>query len=268
MTKTFTVFSGANISENASGGLVLDYVTNASGSVATLLDSGTAIVSSCAYWPYGEISSTSGTQPHPFAYAGSAGYYKDVPSRLYVRMRHLRADLCIWLSKDPTWPNESPYSYASGTPLTRLDFDGLQDTGFWTPDLGKGIVDFRKDVDCAYKQRAEAESRARKICKPRGWGSPRSDYTRCNALYHCIGACIIYKRCGAAVAELIDLRDYCGVLKHLNDSKYGHGQDDDVHNNGFGRRAAAAGRDCSNYCTFYAASGWLRWGQASPYVGG
>src|SRR5438067_6061627 len=100
MRVRYTVVGGEVIAEKRAGVRRL-YVPDPLGSTVALLDNTQTQTDTFAYWPYGEERSRTGTTPTPFRFVGTAGYYRDSGSRVYVRARHLDISKGRWLVRDP-----------------------------------------------------------------------------------------------------------------------------------------------------------------------
>jgi len=111
--------------EEDRGGVVTCYVSDTLGSVVKTTDASGNITSSTTYWPFGEVRTSSGTNPSPWGFVGTLGYYKDALARLYVRMRSLRTDLSRWLTVDLLWPWQASYGYVGNMPTWNIDIAGL-----------------------------------------------------------------------------------------------------------------------------------------------
>jgi|GEM_PF-4850289 len=77
------------------------------------------------YWSYGEIRTSTGTNPSNWGYVGFLGYYTDSDNSIYVRARIFRPDLTRWLTVDPFWPSQVAYGYVMGNPINLVDPSGL-----------------------------------------------------------------------------------------------------------------------------------------------
>ena len=94
----YTNFGGQIVHENR-GGTERQYVSDTLGSTIALTDSGTAVTDTWDYWPYGEVMSRTGTNPTPFTFVGTLGYFKDLLDKLlYVRARHFQPNYGRWLT--------------------------------------------------------------------------------------------------------------------------------------------------------------------------
>lgn len=129
MAVTCGNFGGRIVSENR-GGVEKDYVRDTLGSTAMLLDSSGSITDEWTYWPYGEVRSRTGTTPTAFTFGGTLGYFADGLMRLYIRARYYLPETARWLTVDPLWPAESPFSYAEDAPSAFTDPAG---TSIHTP---------------------------------------------------------------------------------------------------------------------------------------
>jgi RHS repeat-associated protein len=141
MKARYTVLDGEVLAEKR-GGVRHELVPDSLGSTVALLDSGQAISDTFAYWPYGEERTRTGTTATPFRFVGTQGYYRDSPSRSYVRARFLDQARARWMTPDPRAAGHehgSPYVYAAARPTTDLDPSGLLPAsttkgGFGCPD--------------------------------------------------------------------------------------------------------------------------------------
>src|SRR5438046_8296858 len=90
-TVRYTTVNGEVIAEKRAGVRRL-YLPDPLGSTVALLDNTQAQTDTFTYWPYGEERVRTGTTPTPFRFVGTAGYYRDSPTRAYVRARSLSLD--------------------------------------------------------------------------------------------------------------------------------------------------------------------------------
>jgi len=125
MSVSYAMVSGRLVQENR-GGAVTRYVPDTLGSVIQTRDASGAQTSSTEFWPYGEVRTSSGTNPSPWGFIGTLGYFADTLKRLYVRARYYLANMPTWLTVDPLWPMQMPYAYAGCNPVTDVDPSGLQ----------------------------------------------------------------------------------------------------------------------------------------------
>jgi RHS repeat-associated protein len=112
------------VEENRVGTLTT-YVPDTLGSVIQTLDASGGQTSSAEYWPFGELRTSSGTNPSPWGFVGTLGYYADTLLRLYIRARCYLANAARWIIVDPLWPITKTYAYASSNPITKSDPSGL-----------------------------------------------------------------------------------------------------------------------------------------------
>jgi len=106
------------------GGVVTDYLPDTLGSCIGTVSSVGVVTSTTDYYPYGEVASSTGTNPSPWGFCGLLGYFADSLNRLYVRARVLRTDLTRWLTVDPLWPHEVAYQYVDLDPVIYSDSFG------------------------------------------------------------------------------------------------------------------------------------------------
>jgi len=123
MSVTYATVNGVLVEENRTG-TVTTYVADTLGSVVKTVDEAGATTSGTTYWPYGEVRTSSGSNPSPWRFVGILGYYNDVTARLYIRARTFRADVARWLSVDPLWPKVTAYDYAKQIPTIAVDPSG------------------------------------------------------------------------------------------------------------------------------------------------
>jgi|GEM_PF-6459866 len=114
--------------ERAGTGARTDYLCDALGSVTGTSDSSGAVVNTYRHKPYGTQLAKAGAGADPnFQWVGTSGYRMTSLSHSshYVRARHYAQEHGTWTTVDPLWPNQLPYSYAYGNPVTVIDFAGL-----------------------------------------------------------------------------------------------------------------------------------------------
>lgn len=138
MSVVYATVNGRLVQENR-GGVITRYVADTLGSVIQTRDVAGNQTSSTTYWPFGEVRTHSGTNPSPWGFCGTLGYYTDAAGRLYVRERSLRTELARWLTVDAYWPSLAPYQYAFSNPISYTDASGM----FPTPDCS-GMSDCLK----------------------------------------------------------------------------------------------------------------------------
>jgi len=96
------------------------------GNVRQLTDSTQTVTDTLTTDAFGVQKASSGSTVNPYKAFGGWGYFTDTPSRLYVRLRHLRVDLGGWLSRDPA---EGPWNrrvniYSIVDPINHIDPSG------------------------------------------------------------------------------------------------------------------------------------------------
>ncbi|MBX3096224.1 MAG: hypothetical protein KF812_05125, partial [Fimbriimonadaceae bacterium] len=94
-------------------------------SVIKTTDASGNVTSTTKYWPFGEVRTSTGTNPSPWGFVGTLGYFKDTLTRLYVRARTYRADLSRWVTVDPLWPFQPAFIYVEALPTVYMDPSGL-----------------------------------------------------------------------------------------------------------------------------------------------
>jgi RHS repeat-associated protein len=119
----YLTVDGEILSETRDG-VERDYLPDPLGNTVALLDSTQSKTDTFTYWPYGETRSHTGTNPTPFTWVGTLGYYSDA-SGAYARARTVSKELGRWVQVDPLWPEESAYGYVGGRPVSQSDRWGL-----------------------------------------------------------------------------------------------------------------------------------------------
>ena len=125
MSVTYTNFGGQLVHENR-GGVESFYTADPLGSVVDVRNSSGTQTFAATYWPYGEIRTSTGTNPSQFDFVGALGYYRENANRAYVRARVLRKELGRWLNVDPLWPSQSAFGYVRGRAPQLTDPSGLR----------------------------------------------------------------------------------------------------------------------------------------------
>jgi RHS repeat-associated protein len=125
---TYTNFNGRIVSETRNG-VHSDYLRSTNANTIGLVNAAHVITDTWIYWPYGEVATRIGTNPTPFQFGGTVGYYTGLLNQIYVRARFFLAQLARWLTLDPLWPSESAYGYAAANPVTASDPTGLDVIG-------------------------------------------------------------------------------------------------------------------------------------------
>lgn len=137
MSVVYATVNGRLVQENR-GGNITRYVADTLGSVIQTRDASGNQTSSTIYWPFGEVRTSSGTNPSPWGFCGIWGYYTDSPERIYILERIYLAHASRWLSVDSLWPEESAYGYAYGDPIRFFDPTGCAPCSLEPPDKKEG----------------------------------------------------------------------------------------------------------------------------------
>ncbi len=125
MSVVYATVNGRMVQENR-GGTITRYVADTLGSVIQTRNASGVQTSSTTYWPYGEVRTSTGTNPSPWGFVGTLGYFRDALSRLYIRARYYIASIGRWNTVDPLWPDESAYGYVKNIPSGMVDPTGLK----------------------------------------------------------------------------------------------------------------------------------------------
>jgi RHS repeat-associated protein len=102
------------------------YLADGLGSTMATTDASGNIVNTYTYDPYGATTSSTGSQPNAFQFAGQA---TDPTGLQYLRARYYDPATGAFLSSDPmgvspSWPGK-PYAYADANPVLNTDPYGL-----------------------------------------------------------------------------------------------------------------------------------------------
>jgi len=135
-TVTYATVNGMLVMENR-GGVKTEYISDTLGNLIQCRDASGNKTYEAWYWSYGEIREQTGTNPSPWGFVGTLGYYTDALNYLYVRARYYRPNLTRWQTVDPLWPSEKPYVYARNIPVLLVDPSGLDN---WFTRACKKIV--------------------------------------------------------------------------------------------------------------------------------
>ena len=122
MSVTYTTIDGELLHENR-GGVETYYLADPLGSVIECHDANDNTISQTWYWPYGEIQAGTGTNPSPWAFVGTLGYYSKL-GPTYVRARYYQPELTRWLTVDPLRLMHGNYIYADHRPVSSADRSG------------------------------------------------------------------------------------------------------------------------------------------------
>ena len=127
MKARYTVMDGEILSQTRNG-VKHHYVPDPLGNVVALYDTNQTKTDTLNHWPYGEEKSRTGSTIAPFGFIGKLGYFRDSPSRTYVRARYYRPDLAKWQTRDPRnmLEPENLYRYVESRPTVLVDPTGLQ----------------------------------------------------------------------------------------------------------------------------------------------
>ena len=120
--RTYYRQDGEILSEDSDGS-VLDFLTDALGSVTATVDQTATIQSKARYKPYGDLLSGSVLR---MAWVGSLGYRPTglAFSNYYMKARHYGSKQGQWTTKDALWLLFGPYSYGSSNPALVTDPSG------------------------------------------------------------------------------------------------------------------------------------------------
>ena len=121
---TYATFNGVLVYE-IRGGVETEYTPDTLGNLIECHGPDGVSTYTADYWPYGEVRTSTGTNPSPWGFVGLLGYYTDALNFLYVRARYYRPQLTRWQTVDPLWPRQPKYGYCGGKPTYETDASGL-----------------------------------------------------------------------------------------------------------------------------------------------
>lgn len=120
LTVRYNVASGQILAEER-GNQRLLYRSDALGSTVSLYDGKRNMTNSFTYWPYGETRTRAGSTGTKYKFVGTLGCRTQSDGGIYMRSRVEQPKHGRWITVDPLWPNEFPYSYADNEPTTITD---------------------------------------------------------------------------------------------------------------------------------------------------
>jgi len=135
MSVTYATVNGRLMMENR-GGVKTAYVSDTLGNLIQCRDASGNKTYEAWYWSYGEIRTSTGSNPSPWGFVGLLGYYTDALNYLYVRARYYRPNLTRWQTVDPLWPQQKAYMYATGDPVSDADPTGFGPTSVMGGHVG------------------------------------------------------------------------------------------------------------------------------------
>ena len=121
--RTYYRQDGEILSEDSDGS-VLDFLTDALGSITATVDQTSTIQSRARYKPFGDLLSGSSLR---MAWVGSRGYRPSglAYSNYYMTYRHYGTKQGQWTTQDPIWPVERAFAYAGSSPTVLTDPSGM-----------------------------------------------------------------------------------------------------------------------------------------------
>ena len=128
MSVSYATFNGVLVYENR-GGVETEYTSDTLGNLIECHGPDGVSTYTADYWPYGEVRTSTGTNPSNWGFVGLLGYYTDALNFLYVRARYYRPNLTRWQTVDPLWPRQLAYAYSKAEPVKYSDPSGLDPCG-------------------------------------------------------------------------------------------------------------------------------------------
>ena len=123
MTATYTTVNGMLMHEDR-GGVETFYTPDPLGNLIETRNSSGTKTYSAQYWPYGELQTSTGTNPSPWGFVGLLGYLADSLTMMYVRARYLMSKFGRWLTVDRYYPFLKAYGYSVDSPAMMTDSSG------------------------------------------------------------------------------------------------------------------------------------------------
>lgn len=150
------------------------YLPDFQGNTRQLADINQAITDTLLLDAWGREIASTGTTVNPFRYQGQYGLFRDVPSRVYVRARHLDVVNGRWISRDPIGlrgGDTNYFRYVINRPLVWSDPTGLTFTNAQCRAACDATFTKNKDRQACYD-----------ICNNLGGSNCGSLRARCNHL--------------------------------------------------------------------------------------
>jgi len=117
------------------------------GTVRGLVDASGTVTDTYELDTFGRSVSNSGTTPNPYRFGGAWGYITDPSGMLQLGVRYYWPELGRFVSEDPISDGTTSYAYASSSPVTRADPNGLWEAQ-GNAALGIGVsFGFGRDPD-------------------------------------------------------------------------------------------------------------------------
>jgi hypothetical protein len=156
-----------------------------------------AIVNTYRTKPYGAKLS-GGTIGLRFFWTGNTGSRSTGRqfAEQYNRARHYSSVTGQWTTRDGLWPSESAYGYVRAIVTTSLDPSGA--SGIRRAGIA---VQLAKAAACCKLQTYPAVAAAKDFCDKYFPGTFKEDFPgwskdTCNAMQHCMLACLVAQKCG------------------------------------------------------------------------
>jgi RHS repeat-associated protein len=117
---------GLGLVSQVSGANTYYYLSDGLGSTMAMVDGSGTVVKTYGYDVYGKVTSSSGSAPNEFDFAGQQ---TDQTGLQYLRARYYDSEAGIFLSRDPMtriagWAG-NPFGYVSANPVNLVDPRGL-----------------------------------------------------------------------------------------------------------------------------------------------
>ena len=132
------------------GGARKAYRTDALGSTVSLYDNSQAKTDTFTYWPYGEdrvVSNPTGTKNR---FVGGYQCRTQIDGSIYMRARVEEPRDGRFMTVDPLWPLEVPYSYGLASPSSRSDPSGLSPIRQSCSQNQLDVLKVGRDYICAH----------------------------------------------------------------------------------------------------------------------
>jgi len=190
MSVTYATVNGMLVMENR-GGVKTEYISDTLGNLIQCRDMSGNKTYEAWYWSYGEVRESTGTNPSPWGFVGTLGYYTDALNYLYVRARYYRPNLTRWQTVDPLWSDEQAFGYVDQNPIYLVDASGLGPACSCKPTKLLGV----KRTDPFYACYLKVCQWYSTVCTPSTTQADCSGFPSCKGLNDSLPPCLPSNPC-------------------------------------------------------------------------